>query len=68
MNLLLTTYLTKKGNPQGGEAYKPNNYELMSAWHQSVTSLDCDTIIIHDELSNDFTNEYEMRYYDPTFV
>jgi hypothetical protein len=53
MKVILTTYLTRKGDPQRSEV-QPNDPEKMKLWYPA-----CDVgVVFHDELSDQFINIY----------
>lgn len=59
MKAILTTYLTKKGNPQRGNDYQPNDPKLMQLWYDSASKLeDVKLVIFHDELDDEFMMMY----------
>lgn len=59
MKAILTTYLTKKGNPQKGSNFKPNDPNLMKLWYDSASKIkDIKLVIFHDELDEEFMNMY----------
>lgn len=55
---ILTTYLTKKGDPQRAAAdrAKPNDPTKMGMWYPPPEG--CKGIVIHDELSKEFMDQY----------
>lgn len=52
--VILSTYLIRKGNPQGGSSYTANNYDLMQKWYPALGK----GVIFHDCLSNDFIDDF----------
>ncbi len=57
-NILATTYFTKKKDPQRKNLIKNNDYNLISKWCKSIIKLKLFGIILHDDLSTDFTKRY----------
>ena len=58
--IILTTYFTGKRDPQrgGGNQYKPDKYENMKGWYDSLIAHHLNGIIFHDQLSKDFIDRY----------
>lgn len=63
-NIILTTYLTSKNDPQKNpndkNAYvKVDDYNYMKPWYDSMIQLNIYGIIFHDMLSDEFIKKYE---------
>ena len=65
MDYIFTTYFTKNRNfsqhdcSKGG--CKPNNFQVMKKWYESVWRLQLNAVIFHNELSCGFMNKYETK-------
>ena len=65
MDYIFTTYFTKNRNfsqhdcSKGG--CKPNNFQVMKNWYESVWRLQLNAVIFHNELSCGFMNKYETK-------
>jgi len=69
MNAILSTYFTKDNgfsqhDSSGG--CKPNKFELIRKWYQSIIDLNLYGVIFHNELSQDFIKKYTNK--NITFV
>jgi len=51
-DVILTTYFTTKPDPQRGKKWDPDSMALMSGWIDSLTSLNLNGVIFHDEPIN----------------
>lgn len=61
MELLLSTYLTKKQDPQRGVAHLPNDPTLIDGWYAGAKKYNA--VVFHDELSKPFTDKYpEIKF------
>ena len=54
MKVVLSTYLTRKGEPQGKGTYKPNDHSLIKNWYEGIEQ----GVIFHDQLTDDFIIQY----------
>jgi hypothetical protein len=58
MNIVLTTYLTGKPDPQRNITWKPNDKNVVAVWIKSLTRRGLRGIIFHDQLSEDFCGHW----------
>ncbi len=56
MNVLFTTYLTKKNDPQRQTKVLPNDPKLMDTWYEGASKYE--SFVFHDELSDEFMAKY----------
>ena len=54
MKVILSTYLTKKGDPQRKTFYQPNDHNLISAWYEGIEN----GVVFHDQLTEEFVSNY----------
>lgn len=71
-NYILSTYFTKDRNSKQHcckRKVKPNNFNLIKDWYNSIVKLNLNAIIFHNECSNEFIKRYQTEkikfvYYD----
>lgn len=54
--VLLTTYLTKKGDPQRTRSFGPDDSALIDNWYKGAKKYT--SVVFHDELSDEFIAKY----------
>jgi hypothetical protein len=55
---VLTTYLSRKGDPQLKRRYYPNRKDRMAMWYPGIERLGNIGVIFHDELDDNFMSWY----------
>ena len=58
MNVILSTYLTAKLDPQRHTQWPKDDYSKIDAWKSSIEALNLQGVIFHDCLSEEFVKEY----------
>ena len=53
-DIVLTTYLTSKKDPQRGVFVSGSNYSYVSEWHQSLRDVGINGVVFHDGLTPEF--------------
>jgi hypothetical protein len=59
---VLTSYFTSCSDPQGKATIKPDEFELLKPWADSIQKHGLTGVIFHDELSDEFINRHENRH------
>lgn len=65
-DVILTTYFTTKPDPQRGKKWDPDSMALMSGWIDTLTALNLNGVIFHDEPINggEINGNVELVQYD----
>ena len=58
MNAIFTTYFTGEKDPQRPYSWKPDDFELIKEFYNSVIKYDLNCYILHDNLSTEFVEKY----------
>jgi len=58
MNVVLSSYLIKKPDPQRNVFWKPNDSDVVKTWIGSVEKFGLNAVIFHDELSSEFCEDW----------
>ena len=58
MNAIFTTYFTGEKDPQRPYSWKPDDFELIKEFYNSVIKHDLYCYILHDNLSKEFIEKY----------
>ena len=61
VDIVLSTYFTTKKDPQRLNHIKPNNYNYVSAWDQSLRKLGLRGIVFHDGLAPNFIKSIQSK-------
>ena len=57
-DVAMTSYFASKKDPQRNRIWKKNDYNVMWAWHRSLTRLAMAGVVFHDHLSPHFIREH----------
>jgi hypothetical protein len=57
--LVCTSYLSTSADPQRGRFRRPDCFEYMRSWYDSMQSLDLRGFVLHDGLTPAFVNRYQ---------
>lgn len=59
---ILTSYFTSCPDPQGKAVIRPDDFEMMRPWAESIRRNRLTGVVFHDELSEDFVDRHQSEW------